>query len=175
MAPEGRGKRERPARLTCAILGSVNDADARRDERVHSDEALLADVDAAMARARELAGPRWVCGPGRTECCHGPFPINALDAHRLRRGPCSPEEIEGLRVTPDPRNLEDALLSELEDQHGEHGETLIAVRAPTLRAARDSMRLGDAPKVLAWSSTDVKSTGASAEPVIEVAVVLPVH
>lgn len=39
-----------------------------------------------MAAAAERAGTHMACRPGCTECCIGPFPINALDAERLRRG-----------------------------------------------------------------------------------------
>lgn len=39
-----------------------------------------------MTEAATLAGERLACRPGCTECCHGPFPINALDARRLRAG-----------------------------------------------------------------------------------------
>lgn len=51
-----------------------------------ADEALVAEVDAAMAEAARLAGPLFGCGPGRTDCCRGPFPVNLLDARRLQRG-----------------------------------------------------------------------------------------
>lgn len=50
------------------------------------DRRLLRVVDEAMAEAAALAGPRLACRPGCTECCHGPFPINALDVRRLRAG-----------------------------------------------------------------------------------------
>jgi len=50
------------------------------------DRRFLARLDAAMDRARHLAGARFGCGPGRDECCRGPFPINRLDARRLQRG-----------------------------------------------------------------------------------------
>ena len=39
-----------------------------------------------MSEAAARAGDRLACRPGCTECCHGPFPINSLDAHRLRQG-----------------------------------------------------------------------------------------
>lgn len=51
-----------------------------------ADEALVRSVDAAMAEAARLAGPLFGCGPGRTDCCRGPFPVNLLDARRLQRG-----------------------------------------------------------------------------------------
>ena len=51
-----------------------------------SDQRLLRIVDDAFAEAARKAGSRLACRPGCTECCHGPFPINALDARRLREG-----------------------------------------------------------------------------------------
>lgn len=50
------------------------------------DRRLVAAVDAAGSEALRLAGDRLVCRLGCTDCCHGPFPIDALDADRLRRG-----------------------------------------------------------------------------------------
>jgi Fe-S-cluster containining protein len=52
-------------------------------------------MDASWADAARRAGAHLACRPGCTQCCHGPFPINALDAARLREG------IEALR-TADP-------------------------------------------------------------------------
>jgi len=51
-----------------------------------TDRRLLQVIDGAMSEAAALAGDRLACRPGCTECCHGPFPINGLDAARLRRG-----------------------------------------------------------------------------------------
>jgi Fe-S-cluster containining protein len=51
-----------------------------------ADEGLVHAVDAAMAEAVRLAGPLFRCGPGRTDCCRGPFPVNLLDVRRLQRG-----------------------------------------------------------------------------------------
>lgn len=56
------------------------------DDLVRADRDLLAAVDGRLAAAAERAGKHLVCRPGCTECCIGPFPINALDARRLRRG-----------------------------------------------------------------------------------------
>ena len=50
------------------------------------DRKLLTVIDAAMDEAARRAGQRWGCGPGRTDCCMGPFPINLLDARRLQQG-----------------------------------------------------------------------------------------
>ena len=43
-------------------------------------------MDAAWADAARRAGPHLACRPGCTQCCHGAFTINALDAARLRAG-----------------------------------------------------------------------------------------
>ncbi|HEX4962335.1 MAG TPA: YkgJ family cysteine cluster protein [Thermoanaerobaculia bacterium] len=56
-----------------------------------ADRRLLAVVDGALEEAvrRAVRGDSssWLaCRPGCTECCHGPFPINELDARRLRQG-----------------------------------------------------------------------------------------
>ncbi|HTW60856.1 MAG TPA: YkgJ family cysteine cluster protein [Terracidiphilus sp.] len=50
------------------------------------DAELIQIVDASFAQAARRAGPHLVCRPGCTQCCHGVFPINALDAARLRAG-----------------------------------------------------------------------------------------
>ena len=51
-----------------------------------ADRRLLRVIDEAMSEAAARAGDRLACRPGCTECCHGPFPINGLDARRLRAG-----------------------------------------------------------------------------------------
>src|SRR5258705_7781798 len=56
------------------------------------DGALIQIVDAAMAEAARRSGPWLVCRVGCTECCMGPFPINQIDARRLRRGLAELEE-----------------------------------------------------------------------------------
>jgi Fe-S-cluster containining protein len=50
------------------------------------DRLLLDAVDAAFAESARRAGPACACRVGCTECCQGPFPVNALDAWRLREG-----------------------------------------------------------------------------------------
>jgi Fe-S-cluster containining protein len=50
------------------------------------DRRWLERVDAVMSSAARSCGGRWRCGPGRVQCCIGPFPIHQLDARRLRRG-----------------------------------------------------------------------------------------
>jgi Fe-S-cluster containining protein len=50
------------------------------------DQALIQIVDSALAEATRRSGEWLVCRPGCTQCCIGVFPINQLDALRLRRG-----------------------------------------------------------------------------------------
>ncbi len=50
------------------------------------DSELVQIVDAALADAARRAGNWLACRPGCTQCCHGAFAINALDALRLRSG-----------------------------------------------------------------------------------------
>jgi Fe-S-cluster containining protein len=51
-----------------------------------SDFELVQIVDAALAEAARRSGSWLVCRPGCTQCCHGPFEVSQLDAHRLREG-----------------------------------------------------------------------------------------
>ena len=50
------------------------------------DQELIQIVDSAFADAARRSGAWLVCRPGCTQCCIGVFPINQLDALRLRRG-----------------------------------------------------------------------------------------
>jgi Fe-S-cluster containining protein len=50
------------------------------------DQKLIQIVDAALAEATRKSGHWLACRPGCTQCCIGVFPINQLDALRLRRG-----------------------------------------------------------------------------------------
>ena len=50
------------------------------------DQKLIQIVDSALADATRRSGSWLVCRPGCTQCCIGAFPINQLDALRLRRG-----------------------------------------------------------------------------------------
>jgi Fe-S-cluster containining protein len=47
---------------------------------------LVQIVDSALADAAHRSGKWLVCRPGCTQCCVGVFPINQLDAARLRTG-----------------------------------------------------------------------------------------
>jgi Fe-S-cluster containining protein len=50
------------------------------------DRALIQIVDSALAETARRSGDWLVCRRGCTQCCIGVFPINQLDALRLRRG-----------------------------------------------------------------------------------------
>lgn len=50
------------------------------------DAQLVHIVDVALADAARRAGDFLACRIGCTQCCHGAFAINALDAARLREG-----------------------------------------------------------------------------------------
>jgi Fe-S-cluster containining protein len=51
-----------------------------------SDCTLIQIVDAALAESAHKSGAWLACRLGCTQCCIGPFPINQLDARRLRDG-----------------------------------------------------------------------------------------
>jgi Fe-S-cluster containining protein len=66
------------------------------------DQALIQIVDFALGEATRRSGKWLACGPGCTQCCVGVFPINQLDAARLRRGLSAlemgaPERAAGIR------------------------------------------------------------------------------
>ena len=50
------------------------------------DAELVQIMDASLAEAARRAGAFLACRIGCTQCCHGAFAINALDAARLRAG-----------------------------------------------------------------------------------------
>ena len=66
------------------------------------DQKLIQIVDSALADAARRSGKWLVCRPGCMQCCIGVFPINQLDAQRLRRGLAdlevhAPERAAGVR------------------------------------------------------------------------------
>jgi Fe-S-cluster containining protein len=63
-----------------------------------TDADLLAAVDGALEQALRHAGRRLDFSRGCPACCIGPFPINALDAQRLRRGLASLEVTDPARA-----------------------------------------------------------------------------
>src|SRR6266436_6354630 len=50
------------------------------------DRRLVQIVDSALADVTHRSGKWLVCRPSCTQCCIGVFPINQLDAVRLRKG-----------------------------------------------------------------------------------------
>jgi Fe-S-cluster containining protein len=57
-----------------------------RAKKSLDDPHLIQIVDIALADATRRSGAWLVCKPGCTDCCHGIFAINQLDAERLRLG-----------------------------------------------------------------------------------------
>jgi Fe-S-cluster containining protein len=92
-----------------------------------ADRELVQIVNASLVRAAEQAGDWLVCRPGCTQCCHGAFSINQLDAARLRTG------MEALQAT-DPRTAE-AIQQRAQAWIAEHG-----AKFP---GDRDTGRLGE--------------------------------
>jgi Fe-S-cluster containining protein len=62
------------------------------------DRELVQIVDAALADAARRCGAWLVCRPGCSQCCVGAFPINQLDAARLRQGLADLEKREPKRA-----------------------------------------------------------------------------
>jgi Fe-S-cluster containining protein len=63
------------------------------------DQKLIQIVDAALADVTRRSGAWLACRLGCTQCCFGAFPINQLDALRLRRGLADLEQLAPLRAT----------------------------------------------------------------------------
>jgi len=75
----------------------------QRSSLASNDQALIQIVDAALAETTRRSGEWLVCRPGCMHCCVGVFPINQLDAARLRQGltkleSSSPERAEAVRA-----------------------------------------------------------------------------
>ncbi len=88
------------------------------------DDALVASIDAEMAAAIARAGRRFGCGPGRSECCLGPFPINLLDARRLQRGLRALEAEQPARAEAVRRRAREAVAA-LRDYPGDRDSGLL--------------------------------------------------
>jgi Fe-S-cluster containining protein len=76
---------ETEAKLSAFELYDWNIVMSNRFPRAQ-DQALIQIVDSALAEVARRSGEWLVCRPGCTQCCIGVFPINQLDALRLRRG-----------------------------------------------------------------------------------------
>jgi len=96
------------------------------------DTKLVQIMDAALAEAARRAGQWLVCKPGCTQCCHGAFAINRLDALRLRTG------METLRTeAPD---LAREVARRAEAWIGEHGGDFPGDRKTGLLGESDEER-----------------------------------
>jgi Fe-S-cluster containining protein len=62
------------------------------------DGKLVQIVDAALKDVAQRSGAWLACRRGCTQCCIGPFPINQLDAWRLREGLSEVERVEPERA-----------------------------------------------------------------------------
>jgi Fe-S-cluster containining protein len=62
------------------------------------DRELVQIVDASLADAARRSGAWLICRPGCSQCCVGIFPINQLDATRLRQGLADLEKREPERA-----------------------------------------------------------------------------
>jgi Fe-S-cluster containining protein len=91
------------------------------------DSLLVQIMDAAFAETAQRAGERLVCREGCTQCCHGAFVVNPLDALRLRVG------MDTLRST------EPALAAEIESR----ARTWVAEHRAEFPGDPQSGQLGD--------------------------------
>jgi Fe-S-cluster containining protein len=72
----------REERLHARLLYSFT----MHDSLLPRDQVLIQIMDSALAAAARVSGKWLTCRPGCTQCCIGVFPINQLDAARLREG-----------------------------------------------------------------------------------------
>ena len=73
------------------------------------DRALIQIVDAALADATRRSGHWLVCRAGCSQCCVGAFPINQLDALRLRQGLANLEKTSPERAAQVHERAQDAV------------------------------------------------------------------
>jgi Fe-S-cluster containining protein len=111
------------------------------------DSQLVQIVDAALADAARRAGDWLACRVGCTQCCHGVFAINALDALRLREGmkalhAADPSNVEAIRVrarawiaeygSAFPGDLESGLLGDSNEERERFEEFANEAACPAL-------------------------------------------
>jgi Fe-S-cluster containining protein len=94
------------------------------------DAELVQIVDASLAEAAGRAGAFLACRVGCTQCCHGAFAINALDAARLSAG------MTELRATNRP------LFSEI----ARRARAWLAAHGPDFPGDRNTGLLGSSPE-----------------------------
>ena len=119
--PRARG---RPG--TSRAPSSASDSAIARRNLLRADADLTGAVDAAIAKAARLAGPQLVCRAGCSECCIGPFPINRLDAWRLREGMAALEQSDPGRAARIAERARAAVARMRDDFPGDPDRGLLA-------------------------------------------------
>jgi Fe-S-cluster containining protein len=94
------------------------------------DAELVQIMNASLAEAAGRAGAFLACRIGCTQCCHGVFAINALDAARLRAG------------MAELRAANPALAAEIERR----ARAWLAEHGPSFPGDRDTGALGSSPE-----------------------------
>jgi Fe-S-cluster containining protein len=113
------------------------------------DTELVQIMDAALVDTASRAGPWLACRPGCTQCCHGVFAINALDAARLHAGvqallASDPNKAEAIRTRAhawinqyapdDPGNSATGVLGTSEDDQARFEDFANDAPCPALNA-----------------------------------------
>jgi Fe-S-cluster containining protein len=83
------------------------------------DQELIQIVNAALADAFESSSKWLACKPGCSQCCHGVFAINQLDAIRLREGLAELEAQNPERASRLRKRALDTVLRLSEDYPGD--------------------------------------------------------
>jgi Fe-S-cluster containining protein len=89
------------------------------------DQQLIQIVDSALADAARRSGAWLVCRPGCTQCCMGVFPINQLDALRLRHGLAELDKHEPARAARVRQRVQEAVSHLSRDFPGDPGTGLL--------------------------------------------------
>ncbi|MBS1803821.1 MAG: YkgJ family cysteine cluster protein [Acidobacteria bacterium] len=113
------------------------------------DSELIQIMDASLADATRRSGSWLACRPGCTQCCHGAFSINALDAARLHSGmtvldASDPEVAQAIRsrarawlaqYAPGfPGDIETGILGESEEDQARFGDFANDAPCPALNS-----------------------------------------
>ena len=83
------------------------------------DQELIQIVNTALVSAAQTSGQWLACKPGCSQCCHGVFAINQLDAIRLRKGLADLDAQDPERTGRIRRRALDAIARLSEDYPGD--------------------------------------------------------
>jgi len=83
------------------------------------DQELIQIVNTALVSAAQTSGQWLACKPGCSQCCHGVFAINQLDAIRLRKGLADLDTQDPERTGRIRRRALDAIARLSEDYPGD--------------------------------------------------------